>query len=280
MIIPGLLLRLDYKMTKGAWNNLKFTGDGHYDFRMRKTIAFLPLALGGCFFGTFQTPEPVGPGKVDAQISASFPGFVTPDAGRAASEENIYRSYNIGGSVGFGVSSFADLGVMMNGMGIGPYFKWRPYASSRKKTRVTSFAIQPYLLYDVLGGTYLLTPGVNLIFGNRPSKNWMWYLAWQGVYAPAYGDQIETKLWGNADGMPEGLYQHMSLGLDFKYKGSGEFVGIQGKTDYGFRLELGGSFFKYSGNNSYYPIFTLGLGFVGGSALGCLQLLGGIGGGM
>ena len=247
---------------------------------MKKFVLLVPLAFAGCFFGTFQTPEPVGPGKVDGQMFVAFPGMITPDAGRAATNDNVYRGMNLGGSVGFGVASSADVGVMMNGMGLGPYLKFRPYRSSRRKTRVTSFAIQPYLLYDVMMGTGLLTPGVNLIVGHRPSKTWMWYLAWQGIYAPAWGDQIDQKLWGHLDGMPDGLYQHFTFGLDFKYKGSGEYIGLEGKTDYGFRLEMGGSFFKYSGNNSYYPVLTIGLGFTGGSALGCLKFLGNLGGAM
>jgi len=242
---------------------------------MRKLGIFLPLAVTGCFFGTFQTPEPAGSGKIDAQLFASFPGFINQDHGRAAADEDVYRSWNLGGSIGFGVAKEADIGAMMNGMGVGPYAKIRLFKSSKRAVNVTSFALQPYLLYDVLAGTYLMTPGVNLILGNRPHKNWMWYVAWQGVYAPQ-GATSGEKLWGE---FADGFYQHAAFGLDFKYKGSGEFVGLKGKTDYGFRLELGGSYFKYSGNGSYYPIFTLGLGFVGGSALGCLTLLGtGLGG--
>lgn len=237
---------------------------------MRKLILFLPLVVTGCFFGTFQTPEPVGPGKVDAQLFAAFPGFVHRDHGRAAAKEDVYRSWNMGGAVGFGVGKQADIGVMMNGMGLGPYAKIRLLKSSKRAVKVTSFAIQPYLLYDILSGTYLITPGINLVLGNRPHKNWMWYIAWQGVYT-SQGATSGQELWGE---LAPGFYQHAAFGLDFKYRGSGEFVGMKGKTDYGFRLELGGSYFKYTENNSYYPIFTIGLGFVGGSALGCLSLLG------
>ncbi|MEO0141131.1 MAG: hypothetical protein ABIM88_06265 [candidate division WOR-3 bacterium] len=242
---------------------------------MKKLFVLFLLIVTGCFFGTFQTPEPTGSGKVDGQIFASFPGFVHPDHGKAAADENIYRSWNIGGAVGFGVAKEADIGVMMNGMGVGPYAKIRLLKSSKRPTRVMSFAVQPYLLYDIISETYLITPGVNLMLGYRPHKNWMWYLSWQGIYAPQ-GATSGEELWGE---IAPGFYQHAAFGLDFKYKGSGEFVGLKGKTDYGFRLELGGSYFKYSGNGSYYPIFTIGLGFVGGSALGCLNLLGaGLGG--
>ncbi len=233
-------------------------------------MAIAGLVLGGCFFGTFQTPETVKPGEATGAAFANFPGFIHPDHAEVARQNNVYRTWGFGGYAGFGLLDGLEGGITAYAAGLGPYLKWRVWRSRKRRSglRVASLSVAPSLVYGLFTGGYFY-PGVSLIYGYRPSKYWMWYAYWQGVYFPGWSADSMPQLWGTV----HGLNNYFAVGIDWSTKASGEFLGMKRtKLLYGLRVELGGSWFTDTLTGKHYPVVTLGLALTGGSALYCLKV--------
>jgi len=83
---------------------------------MKRFIPIMSIAFSGCFFGTFQTAEPVKQGEMDAGLYLNF-----------SSDPRAKTTTYGGGFLGFGVMDNLSLGLGAGGTGIGPYAKWTAY---------------------------------------------------------------------------------------------------------------------------------------------------------
>ncbi len=242
---------------------------------MRRFLIIGSALLGGCFFGTFQTPETARPGQGTGAVFANFPGFLHPDHSEVARDNNIYRTWGFGGYVGGGLMDGLEGGIVGYAAGLGPYLKIRAWRSKKRRSglRVASLSVMPSLVYGLFTGGYFY-PGVSLIYGYRPSKYWMWYLYWQGVYFAGWTADTMPQLWGTVNkGFLKDLHNYFAVGIDWSTKAPGDWLGMKKtKLLYGARVELGGSWFTDTLTGKHYPLITLGIALTGGSALYCLKV--------
>lgn len=232
---------------------------------MRRVILIYPL-IGGCFFGTFQTAQPVKQGEIDFGLYANFPAYLTPES----KNEAIYGGYAIlpygGIFAGIGATQNLSIGITGSFLGIGPYTKWTVYKFPRYESYIS---VIPKLYIDVFS-TSLLTPEIDMVVGAKTNDVLSWYVAYQVLYSGTgykYSDMLpETlKIPGAIRRLP-GLHQYIAFGIDL----TGKFKGQKTNIPYGLRLELGGSYFY--ANGKYYPFINLGIALTGGTALGVLTL--------
>jgi len=170
-------------------------------------VRFIPifiLAFGGCFFGTFQTAEPVKQGEMDAGLYLNF-----------SSDPKTKTTTYGGGFLGFGVTDNLSLGLGAGGTGIGPYAKWTAY---RHPNYYLYFSLVPRIYLDVFSPPSTAFPQMDFIFGARANRFFSWYVFYQVLYSP-----------------------------------------------YGFRIEIGGSYFRHNGR--YEPVINFGFALTNASAL-------------
>ncbi len=236
---------------------------------MRRFLILLPgsLLLGGCFFGTFQTAQPLQPGEIDAGLYANVPAHVVPESKNAA----IYGKYGVfptfGGFFGVGAMKNLSVGLTANFLGLAPYAKWTFYKHPRYEFYSS---VVPKLYVDVFS-TSLITPEIDLLMGARVNRYFSWYLSYQLLYSIT-GYKYDPNFTLDTVRIPGAvrrfpyLHQYVAFGIDL----SGHFKGKTGTIPYGLRLEFGGSYFYYDGK--YYPFLNFGIALTGGTALGCVTL--------
>ncbi|MEO0139257.1 MAG: hypothetical protein ABIL16_03690 [candidate division WOR-3 bacterium] len=234
---------------------------------MKKFLFLIPLTFWGCFFGTFQTAQPINQGEIDFGLYFNFPAYLTQESKNAA----IYNNYAIlpYGGIFAGVGATKNLGVGLGAsfLGIGPYAKWTVYKFPRYESYIS---LVPKLYVDVFS-TSMLTPQLDMIFGAKANRVISWYIGYQVMYSASeyiYNPLLSTdtfKIPGAIRRIPN-LHQYISFGIDL----TGKFRGQKSDIPYGLRIEFGGSYFYADG--TYYPFINLGIALTGGSALGVLTL--------
>ncbi len=237
---------------------------------MRRVILVYPF-ITGCFFGTFQTAQPVKQGEIDFGLYANFPAYLTSES----RNEAIYNSYAIvpygGIFAGIGATRNLSIGISGSFLGIGPYTKWTIYKFPKYESYIS---VVPKLYIDVFS-TSLLTPEIDMVIGAKANKVLSWYIAYQVLYSGTgykYSEMLQgvfpkdtVKIPGAIRRIP-GLHHYIAFGIDL----TGKFRGQKASIPYGLRLELGGSYFY--ANGKYYPFINLGIAITGGTALGVLTL--------
>ncbi len=235
-----------------------------------KRVLILPFVMafsGGCFFGTFQTAQPVRPGEMDFGLYANFPAYISPEARNAALYGDQAVVPTFGGFWGIGAMRNLTVGLTAGFLGLGPYAKWTFYKHRRYhfySSLIPKLYIDPF-------STTNLTPEVDVVIGGKANRNFSWYFSYQLLYSltgekdsPLLGVE-PVKIPGSFRRFPY-LHQYAAVGLDLV----GNFKGKKGDIPYGLRMELGVSYYYYDGK--YYPFLNFGIALTGGTALGCLSL--------
>jgi hypothetical protein len=220
---------------------------------MKRFIPIMSIAFGGCFFGTFQTAEPVKQGEMDAGLYLNF-----------SSDPRAKTTTYGGGFLGFGVTDNLSLGLGAGGTGIGPYAKWTAY---RHPNYYLYFSLVPRIYLDVFSSPTTAFPQMDFIFGARANRFFSWYVFYQVLYS-----QREMKVYegdtfripGRIKDLP--LYHYAGLGFDI----TTVFRGLNQKTPYGFRIEIGGSYFRHNGR--YEPVISFGFALTNASALWLIDM--------
>jgi len=117
---------------------------------MKRFILIISIAFGGCFFGTFQTAEPVKQGEMDAGLYLNF-----------SSDPRAKTTTYGGGFLGFGVTDNLSLGLGAGGTGIGPYAKWTAY---RHPNYYLYFSLVPRIYLDVFSSPHYHVPANGFYF--------------------------------------------------------------------------------------------------------------------
>ena len=139
-----------------------------------RLIPIFILAFSGCFFGTFQTAEPVKQGEMDAGLYLNF-----------SSDPRAKTTTYGGGFLGFGVTDNLSLGLGAGGTGIGPYAKWTAY---RHPNYYLYFSLVPRIYLDIFSSTHTAFPQMDLIFGARANRFFSWLCFLSGPLFPK-GDE-------------------------------------------------------------------------------------------
>ncbi len=231
------------------------------------------LLFQGCFFGTFQTAQPIMQGEIDFGLYMNIPAYLSEHS----KNQSIYEGYAIlpyGGIFG-GIGATRNLSIGLSGsfLGVGPYAKWTVYKFPKYESYIS---IVPHLYVDVLS-TSMLTPQIDFIWGAKTNKVVSWYMAYQVMYSGTgykYNELVQGILPKDTIRIPgairsiPGLHHYIAFGVDL----SGNFKGQRSQIPYGLRMELGGSYFYSSEDNKYYPFINLGIALTGGTALGCITV--------
>ncbi len=226
-------------------------------------IPIFALAFGGCFFGTFQTAEPIKQGEIDGAIYMNVPAYLNSDHKNNAiyARQAIYPYF--GGFIGMGALDNLSLGVTGSLLGIGPYAKWTVYKPRKYEAYLS---LVPKLYIDVLLTT-TVTPQIDVIWGARANKVLSWYIFYQLLYSGEGGKIIEPdtlRIPGEVRRF-RGFHQYVGFGVDL----TGKIKGQRSPVPLGLRLEIGGSYF-YDTSGRYYPFINLGVGLAGGLAAGVI----------
>jgi len=243
---------------------LKILSSHHKIFiTMKRLVFLLPIAFSGCFFGTFQTSEPVKPGEIDGAIYMNMPAYLSGDHKNQA----IYARQAIlpyfGGFIGMGALDNLSLGVTGSLLGIGPYAKWTAYKHRKYEAYLS---LVPKLYIDVFFTT-TVTPQLDVIWGARANNVLSWYVFYQVLYSWEGGKVIEPdtfRIPGEIRRL-RGFHQYVGFGVDL----TGKVKGQRSPVPLGLRLEIGGSYF-YGSDGKYYPFINLGVGLTGGLAAGLI----------
>lgn len=234
---------------------------------MKRFIVLIPLVFWGCFFGAFQTAQPINQGEIDFGLYFNFPAYLTPESKNAAIY-NDYAIYPYGGLFGgIGATKNLSLGLTASFLGIGPYAKWTVYKFPRYESYIS---LVPKFYVDVFT-TALLTPQMDIIWGAKTNRVLSWYMAYQVMYSGKgykYNPSISTdtfRIPGAIRRIP-GLHHYISFGIDL----TGKFKGQKSNIPYGLRIEFGGSYFYADGK--YYPFVNFGVALTGGTALGLMTI--------
>jgi hypothetical protein len=230
---------------------------------MKRFIPIISIAFGGCFFGTFQTAEPVKQGEIDGAIYMNIPAYLSREHKNQAiyAQQSIYPYF--GGFIGMGALDNLSLGVTGSLLGIGPYAKWTVYKHRKYESYLS---LVPKLYIDVFFTT-TVTPQLDVIWGARASKVFSWYLFYQVLYSGEGGKIIGTdtfRIPGEIRRL-RGIHQYVGFGVDL----TGKIKGQRSPVPLGLRLEIGGSYF-YGPDGKYYPFINLGIGLTGGLAAGLI----------
>jgi type I restriction enzyme R subunit len=120
---------------------------------------------------------------------------------------------------------------------------------------------------DVFSSPTTAFPQMDFIFGARANRFFSWYVFYQVLYS-----QREMKVYewdtfripGRIKDLP--LYHYAGLGFDI----TTVFRGLNQKTPYGFRIEIGGSYFRHNGR--YEPVISFGFALTNASALWLIDM--------
>jgi len=237
---------------------------------MKRFIPIISIAFSGCFFGTFQTAEPLKQGEIDGAIYMNIPTYLSMEHKNQA----IYAQQSIlpyfGGLIGMGALDNLSLGVTGSPLGIGPYAKWTVYKHRKYESYLS---LVPKIYIDVLLKK-TLTPQLDVIWGARANKMFSWYLFYQVLYSGEGRKIIDIKIIDidrDTFRIPgeirrlRGIHQYVGFGVDL----TGKIKGQRSPVPLGLRLEIGGSYF-YGPDGKYYPFINLGVGLTGGLAAGVI----------
>jgi len=152
---------------------------------MRIFIIFFVLVISnGCFFGTFQTAETLGPGNVTAGWYANLPLYFVKKDKEASIDDSIgaYETPNIGGYLLYGAGENIDFGLKGSlGEGVGPVTKIR---FLNEISSPISGAIMLGLAYHPFAQGISLRS--DILFSRRLSPFSSIYFGWTGVRSPDY----------------------------------------------------------------------------------------------
>jgi hypothetical protein len=176
-------------------------------------FVFVSLFTTGCFFGTFQTAETLGPGNVTAGWYANLPLYFDKED-KTTSKEKGYGAFekpNVGGYLLYGAGDNVDFGLRGSlGEGVGPV----------AKIRFINEATYPFSGALMLGLAYHpFAQGISLrsdvLISKRLSPFSSIYFGWTGVRSPDY----RKVAFFNAKDIEEfDFFQAIFLGVDLRRK--------------------------------------------------------------
>lgn len=186
---------------------------------MRRLLALffiIFILLGeGCFFGTFQTADTLGPGEIAAGWYINYPLYFSKQDKIHSKEDSLgaYVTPNIGGYLAYGAADFADFGLKASlGEGFGPFGKIKFLDES----------------YGLLSGAVLLSMGYHpvaqgislrsdILFSKKLSPFSSIYFGWTGVRSPDYRRVAYEGI--EADEIQDfKFFQALFLGVDLRRK--------------------------------------------------------------